>query len=153
MLFKPFKVGDLLTTTGHTGKVTEIQIFSTILRTSSGKKIIIPNGKMTEGPIENIVEEGEVQVELSLLLSSATPLNTLREIVAAVVSRCTTALPNRAPEVKIKGISRDDMKVEISVWTKGEHYEETSFFLYEAIRSAFTEAGIELAKERRRETI
>src|SRR5690349_15527634 len=53
LLFKPFKVGDMLTVVGLTGKVTEIQIFSTILRTPSGKKIIIPNGKMTQEAIQN----------------------------------------------------------------------------------------------------
>ena len=153
LLFKPFKVGDWLTTSGHSGKVTEIQIFSTILTTPSGKLIIIPNGKMTEGPIENVVEGNDVQAGMSLLLSSATSLETLREIVTIVAKSCPTALPDRVPELKVSGISRDDMKVDVSVWTTGKHYEETSFFLYEALRNAFAAAGIELAKERRRDTI
>lgn len=38
LLFKPFKVGDLLTAAGHTGTVSEIQIFSTVLKTLTGKK-------------------------------------------------------------------------------------------------------------------
>lgn len=151
LLFKPFKVGDFLTTGGLSGKVTEIQIFSTILTTPSGKKIIIPNGKMTEGPIQNIVEESDVQVEISLLLSSATSLETLKPIIDSVAERCPTALPGKATDMKIKGISRDDMKVEVSVWTTGVHYDETTAFLYAALRNAFADAGIELAKERRRE--
>jgi small conductance mechanosensitive channel len=153
LLFKPFKVGDLLTAAGLTGKVTEIQIFSTILMTSSGKKIIIPNGKMTEGPILNIIEDSEVQVDASFLLSSATSLEKLRQSVSEVAERCPTVLPGKEPEVRIKGISRDDMKVEVSLWTKGEHYEDTSFYLYEALKTKFEAEGIELAKERRRESM
>jgi small conductance mechanosensitive channel len=153
LLFKPFKVGDTITTSGLTGQVTEIQIFSTILRTPSGKKIIIPNGKMTEGPIQNIVEGADVQAEISLLLGSNTSMAALRDIVASVVRDCPTATPDKAPDVRIKGVSRDDMKVEVSVWTPGQHYEETSFYLYEALRNAFVAAGIELAKERRREAL
>lgn len=153
LLFKPFKVGDLLTAAGLTGKVTEIQIFSTILMTSSGKKIIIPNGKMTEGPIENIVDGSEVQVDASLLISSATPLDKLRQTIQGVADLCPTALHQKPAEVKIKGISRDDMKIEVSVWTSGEHFEDTTFYLYEALRNAFEAAGIELAKERRKESV
>ena len=74
LLFRPFKVGDQLTVAGKAGKVVEIQIFSTILKTPSGKKIIIPNGKMTDGPIENIVEHSEVLAEVTLLLQPGTSL-------------------------------------------------------------------------------
>lgn len=153
LLFKPFKVGDLITTGGLTGRVSAIQIFSTILLTSSGKKIIIPNGKMTEGAIENIVEGMEVQAEASLLLNSDTPLELLRETVTAVVAECPTAVRSKAAEVKIRGLSRDDMKVEISAWTTGEHYEETMYYLYEALKISFASKGIELAKERRKESV
>lgn len=152
LLFKPFKVGDTLTVVGLTGKVSEIQIFSTILRTSAGKKIIIPNAKMTQEPIQNIEEGGEVQTELNLLVSNNTSLETLRKIVSDVAKRNSNVTSDREPEVKIKGMSRDDMKVEVCLWTHGEHYDDTSAFLYEELKKAFTEAGIELAKERRRES-
>lgn len=153
LLFKPFKVGDLLTASGHTGKVTEIQIFSTVLRTPAGKKIIIPNGKMTEGPIENIAEEAEVQAEVALLIDSETPLEKIRTIVDTVAADCPFALTGKAAEVKIRGISRDDMKVEIAVWTLGSSYEDTIFYLYEALQRAFEAADINLAKERRKESV
>lgn len=153
LLFKPFKVGDLITAAGLTGKVTEIQIFSTVLQTTSGKKIIIPNGKMTEGAIENIVDGADVEVEISLLLNSETPMDKLRQTVASVAENCPFPIRNSASEVKVKGISRDDIKVDIGVWTSGEHFEETSFYLYEELRRAFEENGIELAKERRKDAI
>jgi len=153
LLFKPFKIGDWLTVSGFSGEVVEIQIFSTVLKAYSGKRIIIPNGKILEGPIENIVHGSEVEVEVVVLLNSNTSLDKLRQVVEAVAADCPFALPGKAPEVKVLGISRDDMKVEIAVWAKGEDNEEATFFLHEALKQAFSTAGIELAKERRRETI
>lgn len=153
LLFKPFKVGDLLTAAGHTGKVTEIQIFSTILKTPSGKKIIVPNGKMTEGPIENIPEDAEVQAEIALLVDSETPLETLRQVALEVAQKCPYAIQEKLPEVKLKGLSRDDIKAEISIWTLGIHYEESIFFLYEELHHALEAAGVKLAKERRKESV
>ena len=46
MIFKPFKVGDVISAQGHTGAVAEIQIFNTILKTPDNKTIIQPNGSL-----------------------------------------------------------------------------------------------------------
>ncbi len=153
LLFKPFKVGDLLTVNDKTGKVTEIQIFSTVLRTPTGKKIVIPNGKITEGPIENIPDGNEVQAEVSLLVNTNASLEKLRAVADEVAARCPHALPGRAAAVQLAGITRDDMKAQIAVWTMGESYEETMNFLYEELKRSLEAAGIELAKERRRENL
>lgn len=153
LLFRPFRVGDLISVSDKTGKVSEIQVFSTVLMTSSGKKIIIPNGKMMEGPIENIADGSDVQAEVSLLLNSKTPLDWLRATVDEVAARCPYGSGFGPASVQISGMNREDMKVQIAVWTKGETYEETLHFLYEELKKAFEVAGIELAKERRKETI
>lgn len=153
LLFRPYKVGDLLSVAGKTGRVTEIQIFSTVLMTPQGKKIVIPNSKMTEGPIENIAEGEPVQVEISLLLSAKTPLEGLRASVAEVASRYPHALPDRPASVQIAGINREDMKAQVALWTMGEHHDDALNFLYEELKLAFDTAGIELAKERRKEGV
>ena len=151
LLFRPYRVGDLLNLEGKIGYVTEIQIFSTILTTDLGKKIIIPNGKMTEGAIINVPMGAEVQAEISLLLDSGTNLSSLREAVEAAAGRCPWGLTGRAPETVITGLSRDDMKTDIAWWTSGEHYLLTLDFMPEALREEFQARGIQLAKERRRE--
>jgi small conductance mechanosensitive channel len=153
LLFRPFKVGDLLTVSLKTGRVAEIQVFSTILKTQTGQKIIIPNSKITEGPIECISENMEVQVELALLLHSNTSLEKLRQVADETARRCPHALEGKSANVQVSGITRDDIKAEIAVWTMGKHYEATLDFMYEDLKNAFEEAGIELAKERRKEEV
>lgn len=151
LLFRPFKVGDQLSVADKTGKVVEIQIFSTILQTPTGKKIIIPNGKMTEGPIENLAENSEVQAELVLLLQPGVPLHKVQDAAREAATRCPHALADKDVEVKVAGITRDDMKTSVAVWTLGQHHEDTLNHFYEALRTAFAASGIELAKERRRD--
>jgi small conductance mechanosensitive channel len=153
LLFRPYTVGDLLTIDGQTGYVTEIQIFNTILTTEHGKKVIIPNGKVTEGSIENIAMGVEVQVEVTILLDSNTAVSAIREATAAAAASCPWLVEGRESEVVISGISRDDMKVDIAWWTIGEHYIHTLDFIHEALREAFETRGIQVAKERRREMI
>lgn len=153
LLFRPYRVGDLIKVEDKSGYVTEIQIFNTILLTEHGKKIIIPNGKITEGSIENIAHGVEVQVEVSILLDSSTSLAAVREAAEAAAQRCPWRLPDHATEVVLSGISRDDMRADIAWWTTGEHYIHTLDFIYEALREEFETRGIKAAKERRREMI
>ncbi len=153
LLFKPYKVGDLLTIEDKMGFVTEIQIFSTVLTTDHGKKIIIPNGKMAEGPIENIVKDQEVLVEVTLLLDSNTDLNAVREAAEAAAERCPWRLKERPSEVEVVGLTRDDIKVDVAWWTIGQHYISTSDFINRVLREEFAARGIKIAKERRRENL
>ena len=153
LLFRPFRVGDYLTVQDKKGKVVEIQIFSTVLMTPQGKRIIVPNRKLTEESIENMAETVEVQAEVSLLLTGETSLEELRFVADKVVARCPHALPDRPAIVQISGITRDDVKAQIGCWTTGEHYDEVMCFLYEELKLSFHIHDIGLAKERRREEV
>ncbi|MBK6929917.1 MAG: mechanosensitive ion channel [Saprospirales bacterium] len=153
LLFRPYRVGDLLSVDGHAGHVTEIQIFNTILSTDHGKKVIIPNSKMTEGPIVNIAMGVEVQVEIILLLDSDTPLPLIREAASAAADRCPWRVAGSPVDVVVSGLSRDDMKVEVAWWTMGEQYVQTMDFIHEALQTEFGARGIKMAKERRREQL
>ncbi len=153
LLFRPYRVGDLISVEDKLGYVTEIQIFNTILTTDHGKKIIIPNGKMTDGAIENIENGVDVQVEIALLVDSNTNLSAVRAAADAAAVRCPWRLPEHATEVVVSGLSRDDMKVEIAWWTTGANYIHTLDYMHEALKEEFAVQGIQLAKERRREEL
>jgi len=47
VIFQPFEVDDFIEAGGAVGRVTEIQIFSTIFLTQDNKKVIVPNAKVT----------------------------------------------------------------------------------------------------------
>jgi small conductance mechanosensitive channel len=50
---RPFKIGDRIEAAGKAGVVTNIDIFTTSLRTDNNLKVIIPNGKITSDIITN----------------------------------------------------------------------------------------------------
>ena len=54
IMFKPFKVGDVVTAGGVTGSVSEVGIFNSVFTTPDNQKIIVPNGAITSGSITNI---------------------------------------------------------------------------------------------------
>lgn len=63
LLFKPYRVGDYIVAQGYEGTVKEIQIFNTILNTPDNKTIIIPNGGLSTGSINNFSKEATRRLE------------------------------------------------------------------------------------------
>ena len=53
LMFRPYKVGDFVDAQGVMGTVDEIQIFNTVTKTGDNKRIIVPNGAISNGIITN----------------------------------------------------------------------------------------------------
>nr|MBG6242521.1 mechanosensitive ion channel [Candidatus Symbiopectobacterium sp. Dall1.0] len=53
VMFRPFRTGEFVDLGGVSGTVTQVQIFSTTMRTPDGKIIVVPNGKIIAGNIIN----------------------------------------------------------------------------------------------------
>ena len=53
LAFKPFKAGDLIEAQGVTGKVVEVHITSTKILTLDNRVVILPNGALSNGVINN----------------------------------------------------------------------------------------------------
>lgn len=69
MLLKPYKVGDFIETQGYTGTVKAIQIFHTVINTVDNKAIIVPNGGLSTGTINNYSLEKYRRVDWTITLS------------------------------------------------------------------------------------
>jgi small conductance mechanosensitive channel len=62
LVFKPFRVGELITVHGYTGYVESIQIFNTVISTTSHRTIILPNGSLSTSPVVNISRKGIIRL-------------------------------------------------------------------------------------------
>lgn len=60
LLFKPFKVGDIIEAQGKKGVVSEVQIFTTVVVSEDNRIIIIPNSMLSNGIIENHTYKKEI---------------------------------------------------------------------------------------------
>jgi small conductance mechanosensitive channel len=65
LFFKPFEMGDYITVGQHTGKVEDIQIFNTKLRTSDSHQVILPNKMLSNEVITNYTKSDEVSLPIA----------------------------------------------------------------------------------------
>jgi len=81
LIFKPFKVGDLIESQGYTGTVKEIQIFVTILLTPENKTVFLPNGAVANGEITNYATEGTIRVDLDFGIGYGESIETAKKVL------------------------------------------------------------------------
>ncbi len=88
LIFKPYKIGDYIKAQGYEGVVKEIQIFNTILVSLDNKTVIIPNGALSTGSLENFSKQTYRRVDLNYEFAYGTDYETVREAIEKIQKSC-----------------------------------------------------------------
>lgn len=143
MIFKPFKVSDLVEIGGgHTGTVEAINAFNTTLATLDNKRIIIANSNVTGNTITNISGQGTVGVELTFGIGYTDDIDKAREIILQVGKNCPHILDDPAQGVVVGELADSSVNLNTRPFCKSEHYWDTYFYMQEHVKKAFDNAGI-----------
>ncbi len=151
LLLKPFKVGDVIEAQGYAGTVKKIEIFNTVITTPDNKTIIIPNGGLSTGSINNSTTQLYRRVEWKIGISYGDKVAPAREAILAMLKaddaiRWSGNRPADAgadPEVVVSSL--DDCAVTLSVraWVEKENYWSVYFRFNERFYSELPDrAGI-----------
>lgn len=146
LIFKPYKVGDLVTVAGETGTVEAIQVFNTTLLTLQNKRIIIPNANITAGTIVNISGQGTIRVDLDLILDSTANIDQARTIILKVMESNPMILKDPAPGVVVSAILFGHIKLSICPWAKSADYWPVFFYMQEEMKKELEKAGVPFPK-------
>lgn len=87
LFFKPYQVDDIIEAQGQTGKVTEIQIFNTVLLTPDNKTIIFPNGNLANGTIINFSKEGKLGINIDIEIGFENNIEEVRKVILNVMDK------------------------------------------------------------------
>ncbi|MCB0460184.1 MAG: mechanosensitive ion channel [Flavobacteriaceae bacterium] len=144
MIFKPFKVGDLIEAQGELGAVKEIQIFVTKLLNPQNKLIIIPNGTLSNGNITNYTEEGKLRIDLTFGVSYDSDIKQTKDVLLEVLTSNEKVLKDPAPTVNVSELADSSVNFAVRPWAKPEHYWDVYFETTENVKKALDKAGIEI---------
>lgn len=142
LLFKPYKVGDLISAQGHTGWVQEIQIFVTTLKTPDSKIIIIPNGAISNGDITNLSVDGKIRVDLIIGISYDSDIKQAREVLLKVMNDHPLVMSDPAPFVGVWELADSAISLAVQPHCKAEDYWAVYFDIQEAGKEALDAANI-----------
>ncbi len=144
MIFKPFKIGDLVEAQGEIGVVKEIEIFTTKLIGLSNKEIIIPNASLSNGNIVNYTTQGTRRVDLVIGVSYDADIKQTKDVLMGVLTSNSKVLSDPAPTVTVTELGDSSVNFAVRPWSKTEHYWDVYFESMENIKEALDKAGIEI---------
>lgn len=144
LLFKPFKVEDVIETQGYLGKVNEIKIFNTILKTFDNKTIIIPNGSISGGSITNFSTESQRRVDMTFGIGYDDDLKKAKSVLQSLVDEDSRVLKEPAPLVALSELGDSSVNFVVRVWCNSADYWNVFFDMQEKVKLTFDQEGISI---------
>lgn len=144
LLFKPFRVGDLITAQGFTGKVKEIQIFNTVLLTDDHRTIVLPNGNLSNSPVENFSREGERRLDFTITLQNEDDPERLIELLKEAAKTCPYITRPDEVQAMVSGYADFGTNYTIRLWVRPEKYPDSIGFLAGETKRSFFKNKITL---------
>lgn len=142
MVFKPYKVGDLIETQGHLGVVKEVQIFNTIVVSPHNKQIIIPNGLSSNGSIINYTAEGQLRVDLTIGIAYDADIGKAKSVLLDVLTQHDKVLNDPAPFVGVIELADSSVNLAVRPYCKVDDYWDVFFDVNEKMKVALDNNSI-----------
>jgi small conductance mechanosensitive channel len=144
LLFKPYKVGDYITTQGYSGTVKEIQIFTTILTTPDNQTIIIPNSPIAVNPLTNFSTQETRRVDFTFGIGYSDDIDKARSVIMKIINEDERIHKEPEPLVKIANLGDSSVDFATRVWVNAGDYWSVFFDTNEKIKKAFDSEGISI---------
>jgi len=139
---KPFRVGDIVTVAGQTGKVEQVSIFQTRLRGADNQTIVLPNSLITADSIINLTPDYRRRIELVIGISYDSRIDVARAEVLRIMAADPRVLADPPADVLVYELADNSVNLGIRCHVRNEDWFATKCELTERIKLAFDAAGI-----------
>jgi small conductance mechanosensitive channel len=142
---RPFKVGEWISPGDLYGRVVDITMRSTRIRTKENTYIIIPNQKIINEILINHSKDGMMRVNLPIGIAFKESVPEARKVLLNTVSSFNYVLKDPAPDVVLAKVNDSSIDLLVRVWIEDAKDEKDVFFGgLEACKLALDEAGIQI---------
>lgn len=122
LTFRPFKVGDVVSVAGVTGKVYEIELFTTKLDTPDNRRIILPNSSVFGSTIENITHHDTRRVDVGVGTDYGADLDEVRAVLKAAAESVEGRLEDKDVGIALIELGGSSIDWQVRVWAKTSDY-------------------------------
>lgn len=145
LIFRPFKVGDVINAAGVTAKVNAIELFTTTLDTPDNRRIIVPNSAIYGGTIENITFHPERRCDVAVGTDYGASLDETRSVLekaAESLSEMMLQGEGRGYQIVLGDLGDSAVGWTVRFWCKADDYWGVKEALTRAVKQHLDEAGI-----------
>ncbi len=142
LVFRPFKVGDVVNVAGYTGAIAEIELFTTMMDTFDNRRVIIPNSQVFSSTIENISYHSTRRADVNVGTDYGADLDETRAVLERVANAATHKLPDKDIQVALLELGDSAISWQVRVWAESANWWATKEELTRNIKVELDKAGI-----------
>ena len=143
LLFRPFKVGDFIEAQGVSGTVKGIQIFNTLIHTGDNKVILLPNGPLSTGIINNYSREEVRRVDMVFSISYGDDFEKAKEVLLRIIGEDERIIDTpSAPAINLMELAASSIDISVKVWCKQSDYWNVKFDMNRKVYDVFPKEGL-----------
>jgi small conductance mechanosensitive channel len=142
MTFKPYQIWDFVKIKEEMGTVVDITIFMTQLRTTDGKKAVIPNGKIVSDTIENYSAEHFRRVDMRVAISYSADIKEARAVLLAPMQSSELILQDPVPQVLVEELRDNSVIMLLRCFVIPDNYVTVLYELPELVKYALDDWDI-----------
>ncbi|MBD5238609.1 MAG: mechanosensitive ion channel [Bacteroidales bacterium] len=146
LFLKPYKVGDYVEAQGFAGTVKAIKMFNTEITTPDNKTIIIPNGPLFTGSINNYSFQPRRRVDWTVGVAYGTDFEQAKSVILSILEANAAVIKNdsTAPmAVFLKELADSAVVLTVRAWVKEEDYWAVFYNVNEQIYKLLPENGVQ----------
>lgn len=142
----PFEIDDFIECDGMMGRVMDVTIRNTFIRTVDGKLIVIPNATIYKNPVEVLTNQTERRETVICGVAYGEDVATARSVIKDAVTSCESVSQDHELEIFAQEFADSSINFEVTWWTGATPLEQrrSRDEIVEAVKSALDEAGIEI---------
>ena len=148
LIFKPFRVGDYIESTGAEGTVKDISVFYTSIITIDNKRITVPNGDLMNSNVTNFSCEDARRVYLDLKITNDCEINLAKAVLLKAAEETKGVKASPAPFARMTAVDDDTYIFTVRAWCDSASYWDVYFDLLENCSKALSANGIDDPEER-----
>jgi small conductance mechanosensitive channel len=144
LIFKPFKVGDVIEAQGYLGSVVEISILYTIVNTFDNRRIIIPNGDLSNSSLTNLSAYPTRRCDMSFGIGYGDDIDKAKATIKRLIEEDERSLKDPEPMIVVGGLGDSSVDLTVRVWTKYADLWPFYWDMQERVKKAFDAEGISI---------
>ena len=144
LIFKPFKVGDTIEAEGHLGSVEEIQILYTVVNTFDNKRIVIPNGSLSNATLTNVSVYDKRRCDMTFGIGYDDDIDKAKEVLQRLFEEDERSLSDPAPRICVGGLGDNSVDLMFRPWVATDDLWPYYWDMQEKVKKAFDEEGISI---------
>lgn len=144
LIFKPFKVGDVIEAQGFLGSVREISILYTIVDTFDNRRIVIPNGDLSNSSLTNMSVYQTRRCDMTFGIGYDDDIDKAKAICKRLIEEDERALKDPEPLIVVGGLGDSSVDLKVRAWTSSADLWPFYWDMQERVKKAFDAEGISI---------